>query len=63
MKTHEARIDATLHSLRADQNAMRVDIERNQKDIERTLKSHIWWISGFGLGLGALILGVAAYLG
>lgn len=56
MNTHEARIDSTLNALRADQNALRTDIEREKN-------TQIKWIIGVGLGLAALILGVAAYLG
>lgn len=45
----EENIDKTL-------NALRTDIERSQNVQTR-------WIIGVGLGLAALILGVAAYLG
>ena len=50
MNTHEARIDSTLHALRADQNAMRTDIARGQN-------SQTKWIIGVGIALAALTIG------
>ncbi len=64
MNTHEARIDSTLHALRADQNAMRADqnamrtdIERINTDAAKRSDTQTKWIIGVGIALAALIIG------
>ncbi len=52
----QANVDATLEKMRAENNALRTDIERGKN-------AQIKWIVGVGLGLAALFLGVAVYLG
>ncbi len=51
----QAKNELALNAIRVDQNALRADIER-------AFSINTKWIIGGGLGLGALVLGVAAYL-
>ena len=53
----EANIDGTLNKMRAENNDLRADFERRQKDIERVLSNQTKWIIGVGIALAALIIG------
>ena len=56
MNTHEARIDSNLHALRADQNAMRTDIERGHTEAAK-------WETRLIITIAGLIVGGIAILG
>lgn len=51
MNTHEARVDTTLNALRADQNALRADIERGQN-------AQTKWIIGAVVAAVIILIGV-----
>ncbi len=58
MNTLEARIDATLHSLRADQNALRTDIERGHKEAAERSHTQTRWTVGVIIATVAVGTGV-----
>ena len=54
----EANIDGTLNKMRAENNDLRADFERRQKDIERVLSNQTKWIVGIGVAIVIIIIGV-----
>lgn len=54
----EANIDGTLNKMRAENNDLRADFERRQKDIERVLSNQTKWIVGVGVAIVIIIIGV-----
>ena len=67
MNTHEARIDSTLNALRADQSALRTDIERNNTEAAERSHTQTRWTVGViiatvAVGTGVIVGAIGVFL-